>query len=55
MSKHSIENATLPFKELQKKVEQEKLRRENPFKAFCSSLIDSTAKDFKSYYMSNTK
>lgn len=51
MSKHRIENATLPFKDIQKKIEMEKIRKENPFKALGMHLFDSAAKDFANYYI----
>lgn len=51
MSKHRIENATLPFKDLQKKLEMEKIRKENPLKALGMDLFDTAAKDFANYYI----
>lgn len=55
MSKHRIENATLPFKDLQKRLEMEKFRKEHPFKAIGSDLFKAFAKDFEAYYFEHTK
>lgn len=49
MSKHRIENATLPFKDLQKKLEMEKIYKENPLKALVMDIFDKSAKDFANY------
>lgn len=51
MSKHSIDNATLPFKDLQKRLEMERIRKENPLKALGMNIFDSAAKDFANYYI----
>lgn len=51
MSKHRIENATLPFKDLRKRLEMEKIRKENPLKALGMDLFDTAAKDFANYYI----
>ena len=51
MSKHRIENATLPFKDLQKRLEMEQIRKENPIKALGMDLFDTAAKDFANYYI----
>ena len=55
MSKHRIENATLPFKQLQQRIEFEKIRKENPLKALGMELFDSAAKGFADYYIANDK
>ena len=51
MSKHRIENATLPFKDLQKKLEMEKIYKQNPLKALVMDIFDKSAKDFANYYI----
>ena len=39
MSKHRIENATLPFKELQTRLEREQAYKENPFRAMVEDAV----------------
>jgi len=55
MSKHRIENATLPVKEIQKRLEMEKLRQEQPLKALGMELVGSAARSFADYYIANDK
>ena len=54
MSKHHIENATLPFKELQARLEREQSYKENPIRALGTDLVESFAGGFYTHMLSKS-